>query len=185
MKLLVGLGNPGQKYEKTLHNIGFLLLDLVAKEAGIRWQASKPFQALVGEGEFAGQRVMLAKPQTYMNRSGSSVAALYRYYRVAAADLFVVHDDIDVAWGKIKLRAAVASGHGGHNGIRDILAHLGENAFHRIKVGVGRPDNVYMEVVDWVLSELNSQQVSQVEDIIFPEVKLRFLQAIQQGAKGT
>ncbi len=185
MKFLVGLGNPGQKYEKTLHNIGFLLLDAIADEAGIRWQTSKPFQALVGEGEFAGHRVMLAKPQTYMNRSGSSVAALCRYYRVSAADLFVVHDDIDLAWGKIKLRAAVPSGHGGHNGIRDILQHFGDSAFHRIKVGVGRPSNEHVDVVDWVLSELSSQQLTQVEKEIFPEVKMRFLQAIQQDAKST
>ncbi len=185
MKFLIGLGNPGQKYEKTLHNVGFLLLDLIAQEAGVRWQASKPFQAMMGEGTFAGHRVVLVKPQTFMNRSGSSVAAVCRYYRVAAADLFVVHDDIDVAWGKVKLRAAVASGHGGHNGIRDILQHWGESAFNRIKVGVGRPGNVHMDVVDWVLSELTTEQTSQLEELVFPEVKMRFLQAIQQAAKST
>lgn len=182
MKLLVGLGNPGLKYEKTLHNAGFLALDLLAEEAGIRWQNHKAFQSQVGEGTVAGHRVMLLKPQTYMNRSGGPVAAACRYYKVPMTDLFVFHDDIDIAWGKVKLRSA-SSGHGGHNGIRDLLLHLSEDHFHRIKIGVGRPSNVHMDVVDWVLSELTQGQLDEFAQQIFSEVKMRFSQALQQMEK--
>ncbi len=133
--LLVGLGNPGEKYTRNRHNIGFLAADEIAKEYG--FSAFKPqFQGLIAQGIIEGQKGYILKPQTYMNLSGQSVLAACQFYKIPLERVCVIHDDIDLEPGKIKLKQG--GGHGGHNGLRDIDARLGKN-YWRLRVGVGHP----------------------------------------------
>ncbi|MDH4099176.1 MAG: aminoacyl-tRNA hydrolase [Nitrospirota bacterium] len=137
MKIIAGLGNPGSRYADTRHNIGFLAVDRLAEAAGIKIRQNK-YLAEVGTGSWEGCRIMLLKPQTYMNLSGDSVKSALVANGAKASDLIVIHDDIDLAPGSIRIKEK--GGHGGHNGIRSIMAVLGTDEFIRIKIGVGRPD---------------------------------------------
>ena len=171
MKLLIGLGNPGPKYETTRHNAGFLMLDLIADSAGIGWGSSK-FDAVMGKGQFNGESVVLLKPQTFMNLSGRSVAKAARFFKVAVEDMIVFHDDIDMDYGKVKTRAG--GGHGGHNGIRSMIAELGSNNFHRMKLGVGRPTkDAPVGVSDWVLHPFTDAELLGLQKEMFDAVMLR------------
>jgi PTH1 family peptidyl-tRNA hydrolase len=134
--LIVGLGNPGEKYALTRHNAGFLALDFFADEQGLFFNTTK-WQALFSRSRYAGNPLLLVKPQTYMNRSGEAVASFADFYRISPAKILVVHDDLDLAPGKIKVVAR--GGAGGHNGIRSIISHLGTSDFARLKIGIGRP----------------------------------------------
>ncbi len=136
MKLIVGLGNPGDKYENTRHNVGFMVVQMLAEEAGIRLK-NKGHQGLYGTGRVDGREVTLLLPQTFMNLSGASTGSACRSLGLAPEDLIVVHDDIDQSFGSLKLKSG--GGHGGHNGIRNICQVLGHGDFLRVKVGVGRP----------------------------------------------
>ncbi|GAV19699.1 peptidyl-tRNA hydrolase, PTH1 family [Mariprofundus micogutta] len=149
MKLLVGLGNPGNKYEKTRHNIGFRFLDLLAKHEGLRFDAAPRFHAESATWETSAGRILLVKPQTFMNHSGDAVAALARYYQVDEQDIFVVYDDLDLPSGKLRIKKG--GGHGGHNGLRSINTHLPTADYVRIKIGIGRP--VHGDVSAWVLGK--------------------------------
>lgn len=134
----MGLGNPGRRYERTRHNVGFRVLDAVAAAAGLDFgDARRGVQALVAQGRYLGRPVILLKPMTYMNRSGEAVAPLLRFFRVDPADMLVVHDDLDVPFGRLKL--VRGGGAGGHNGVRSVAAVLGTRDFPRLKVGIGRP----------------------------------------------
>jgi peptidyl-tRNA hydrolase, PTH1 family len=133
--LLVGLGNPGREHRENRHNVGFMTIDRLASQADIDLGRVQN-KAIVGDGRLCGRRVLLVKPQTYMNRSGDAVGPLARYYRVAPEDVLVVYDDIDLQPGTIRLRER--GGSGGHNGMKSIIQHLGE-AFPRLRLGVGRP----------------------------------------------
>jgi PTH1 family peptidyl-tRNA hydrolase len=135
-KLIVGLGNPGPEYARTRHNIGFLCLAELAERHGLRLARGRS-HAETTTGQIAGQAVVLARPQTYMNESGRAVAALAAYYGVAPADLIVVYDDLDLPFGHLRLRAAGSAG--GHNGLRSIIAHLHRDEIARLRIGVGRP----------------------------------------------
>lgn len=147
MQLLVGLGNPGSKYEDTRHNIGFRFLDLLAKSEGLRFNAAPRFHAETATWERGGNRVMLVKPQTFMNNSGESVAALARYYQISTDNIIVVYDDLDLPSGKLRLKHG--GGHGGHNGLRSINQHLPDHNYIRVKIGIGRPANG--DITPWVL----------------------------------
>ncbi|TLS69057.1 aminoacyl-tRNA hydrolase [Mariprofundus erugo] len=147
MQLLVGLGNPGSKYEETRHNIGFRFLDLLAKSEGLRFAAAPRFHAETALWNRGDDRVMLVKPQTFMNNSGESVAALARYYQVSAEDVIVVYDDLDLPSGKLRLKHG--GGHGGHNGLRSINQHLSDSNYIRVKIGIGRPASG--DITPWVL----------------------------------
>lgn len=136
MKLIAGLGNPGSKYTETRHNVGFMVAEALAAEAGISLK-KKGHQGVYGVGRVAGQECTILLPQTYMNLSGASVGSAYKSLGLTPGDLIVVHDDIDLAFGTLKLR--VGGGHGGHNGIRSIREVLGSGDFIRLKIGVGRP----------------------------------------------
>ena len=136
MKVIVGLGNPGAQYENTPHSIGFEAVDAIAAAMGVAWQEKKQFSCLMARGTFAGQSVILAKPQTYMNLSGNSVAPLVKYNNATAADLLVIQDDIDLPVGRMRIRKTGSCG--GHNGIRNIISALGTTAFTRLKLGVGK-----------------------------------------------
>jgi PTH1 family peptidyl-tRNA hydrolase len=144
MQLLVGLGNPGDRYRDTRHNVGFRLLDRLAESQGLRFAAAPRFQAETAVWEPDGRRVLLVKPQSFMNNSGEAVAPLAHYYKVPVENVFVVCDDLDLPPGKTRLR------HGGHNGLKSLHQHLGSDAYARIKIGIGRP-LAGGDVTPWVL----------------------------------
>lgn len=149
MKMIVGLGNPGTKYQATKHNIGFITLDEIAH----RYQASfrkTQFEAEIAELFIGTEKVVLVKPLTFMNESGRSVHPFMQYYDVAIQDLLVIYDDLDLAVGSIRLREK--GGSGGHNGMKSLIAHLGTSVFPRIKIGIGRP-LARESVVHYVLSD--------------------------------
>ena len=146
--LVVGLGNPGQKYANTRHNMGFLTVDLLAEKAGVKLNKVK-FKSAYNILNFAGCKCLVMKPQTYMNLSGESVGAAARFYKIPPEHILVVSDDIDLPVGKLRLRAFGSAG--GHNGLNNIIQHLGSDRFPRIKVGVGSPKQAGYEVVDWVI----------------------------------
>ncbi|HEY5790781.1 MAG TPA: aminoacyl-tRNA hydrolase [Gammaproteobacteria bacterium] len=137
LALIVGLGNPGSGYAETRHNVGFWLLDRLARLAGAGFRPESRFHGDTCEASLAGHRVRLLRPSTYMNRSGQAVAALARFYRIPPEAVLVVHDDLDLPVGQVRLK--VGGGHGGHNGLRDIVAQLGSHDFVRLRIGIGHP----------------------------------------------
>jgi len=160
--LLVGLGNPGATYKGTRHNVGFEVIDVLATMESVTVR-TKDNKALVGSGEIAGTPVLLTKPQTYMNRSGASVAALMRAYRVPMERVVVVHDDMDVPIATLKLKKS--GGHGGHNGLRSLIDVCKTKSFARLKVGVGRPaEGVPVHV--HVLTPFDQEDRDKVDDVV-------------------
>ncbi|NPA93018.1 MAG: aminoacyl-tRNA hydrolase [Chloroflexi bacterium] len=145
--LIVGLGNPGREYAKTRHNAGFLLLDHLAEQLGFRFRRMQ-FKALVADGRYQGRKIILAKPQTYMNLSGRAVRPLMRFYQIPPEQLLVAYDDLDLPLGTLRLRPK--GGHGGHKGMRSIIEHLGTQEFPRLRLGIGRPPG-RMDAADYVL----------------------------------
>ncbi|XP_022954859.1 peptidyl-tRNA hydrolase, chloroplastic-like isoform X2 [Cucurbita moschata] len=140
--LIVGLGNPGKKYERTRHNVGFEMVDAVAVVEGIS-MSSASFKALIGKGFIGDVPVMLAKPQTFMNASGESVGAIVSYYKIPLKQVLVIFDDLDLPFAK--LRMLPKGGHGGHNGMRSIIDHLkGSRDFPRLRIGIGRPPKLWI-----------------------------------------
>ena len=136
MKIIAGLGNPGDPYRMTRHNMGFLVLDALADDAGIAVQKKK-FEALVGDGRIGGRRVLLVKPQTFMNLSGLSIRQVIDFYQKTAEDLIIVHDDLDLPFGAVRIK--VGGGDGGHKGIRSVMDHLGGGGFTRVRLGIDKP----------------------------------------------
>jgi PTH1 family peptidyl-tRNA hydrolase len=160
MKIIVGLGNPTREYEGTRHNVGFSVIHRISDEYDIPVETKK-HKALIGKGIIEGEKVILAKPQTYMNLSGESVRELLDYYKCDNSDLIVIYDDISLDVGRIRLRAKGSAG--GHNGIKNIIAHLGTDVFDRIKVGVGeKPKN--MDLVDYVLGRFSKDELESIRD---------------------
>ena len=155
MYIIAGLGNPGKEYENTRHNIGFDVIDRLAEEENIAVMESK-HKALIGKGYVAGQKVILAKPQTFMNLSGESIREIVDYYKVDdTAELIVISDDISLDVGQIRIRKKGSAG--GHNGIKNIIANLGTDRFMRVKVGVGeKPKN--WDLADYVLSPFTKDE---------------------------
>ena len=152
-KLIVGLGNPGSKYLWTRHNAGFMVLDELSRRAGLPI-ARKTFSALYGEGNYWGERLLLLKPQTYMNLSGRSVNPALHFHRLSLQDLIVIHDDLDIPFGRVKLKEG--GGHAGHNGLRSLMQELGGGQFTRIRIGVGRP--LHGDAADYVLSPFSRDE---------------------------
>ncbi len=167
MKLFVGLGNPGAKYEDTRHNIGFRVVDELAKTLNIPLKQEK-FKGVFGFETIGGEKVFLLKPLTYMNLSGESVRPLMDFYKISIEDLVVIYDDLDIPPGKVRLRQK--GGHGGHNGIKSLLAHLGSEHFKRIRIGVGRPDPG-VAVANHVLGEFRPDERDEVEASVTHAVK--------------
>lgn len=155
IKLIVGLGNPGRQYEKTRHNAGFLFLDRLASESKCDWLRESRFDGLLAEMKGADSKVVLLKPNTFMNRSGLSVGKVARYYKLTPEEILVIHDELDFDIGVVKLKKN--GGHAGHNGLRDIIAHLGSSEFYRLRIGIGRPP-VDKVVADYVLSNPSKQE---------------------------
>lgn len=161
IRLVVGLGNPGQQYEKTRHNAGFTFLDTVADSYSANWQKSVQFQGEIATIVSAGNKIVLLKPMTYMNRSGASVAAVLRYYKIQPDEMLVAHDELDLPEATIRLKKD--GGHAGHNGLRDIIAQTGTKDFFRLRIGIGRPVIPAMAVADYVLSRPTKQTSEQLE----------------------
>lgn len=159
--ILVGLGNPGKEYEKTRHNIGFMALDFVSKKLNIDFSTQK-FKSSYGLGNFGNKKVILLKPQTFMNLSGQAVVLLMAFYKVAPENVILVYDDISLPVGKIRIRKQ--GSHGGHNGVKNIVALSGSQSFPRIKVGVGEKPNENWDLADWVLSKFSSDEMNLIEN---------------------
>ena len=151
--LIVGLGNPGREYEKTRHNAGFRAIDILADSLGCKIDKMK-FQGLYTRVNYKGKKLLLLKPQTYMNLSGRSVLQLSAYFNVPPARIIVMYDDISLVPGRLRVRADGSAG--GHNGIKSIIAEVGSQAFPRVKIGVGAKPHPEMELADWVLSTFSA-----------------------------
>ena len=162
MKIIAGLGNPGAEYAHTKHNVGFMLVDALAEELGIdAWR--EKFNALVAEGRIGAEKVLLVKPLTYMNESGRALAPLLDWYKLAPEELIVVHDDMDIAVGTIRLRRKGSAG--GHNGIKSLLAHIGSQEFSRVRIGIGHPLPGWT-VVRHVLAPFSAEDGPKVHEAI-------------------
>ena len=148
--LVVGLGNPGSKYENTRHNMGFMAVDLLAESVNMPFNKVR-FKAATGTCELGGEKVLVMKPQTYMNLSGEAVGEAARFYKIPPEHVLVISDDISLAAGKLRIRASGSAG--GHNGLKNIIQHLGTDKFPRIKVGVGSPQQAGFDVIDWVIGK--------------------------------
>lgn len=161
MKVIVGLGNPGKKYENTRHNMGFIALDLLAEKHGIKVDRLK-FKSLVGEGRIADQRVLLVKPQTYMNLSGEAVREALAYYKVQPEDLIVIYDDIDIPTGTIRLRKKGSAGT--HNGMKNVIYQIQSDDFPRIRVGIGSNGNI--DLIDYVTGGVTKEEKKLLEEAL-------------------
>ena len=148
MKLIVGLGNPGQQYEQTRHNVGFRVVDMVAKTLGWKWSEQRN-RAILASGTLGPEKVVLVKPITFMNNSGEAVSALAHWYKVQPEDVLVVYDELDLPVGRVRLKSNGSAG--GHNGIDNIIRHLHTNNVPRLRIGIGRPTNTHVETVSYVL----------------------------------
>jgi len=162
VKLIVGLGNPGKEYELTRHNVGFQTIDRISERWRIPLTKTK-FQGLYGQGTVKGQKVMLLKPLTYMNRSGEAIAPVIRYFKIPLENFVVIYDDLDLPTGKIRLRLKGSSG--GHNGIKSIIEQLGTQEFKRIRIGIDRPE-ANTSVVDHVLGTYAAEEKELIDHAI-------------------
>ncbi len=170
IKMIVGLGNPGPRYAQNRHNVGFQIVDELAAQHGLSFD-KRQFKALIASGRIDGQRVLLVKPQTYMNLSGEAVQPLVSYYKIELEDLMVVFDDMDLPVGVIRLRPF--GGAGGHNGMKSIINRLGSNRFPRLRVGIGRPPG-RMDPAAYVLQDFSAD-----EESLMVQVRDRAVQALE------
>lgn len=154
--LIVFLGNPGPKYECTRHNAGFMTADAMAKKLGVSINKLR-FKALTASADIGGEKVLLMKPQTFMNLSGEAVGEAARFYKVPPEHVIVVSDEVSLPLGKLRVRPKGSAG--GHNGLKSIIAHLGSDAFPRIRLGVGTPPHPDYDMADWVLSVFRNQDL--------------------------
>lgn len=164
LAIIVGLGNPGNQYLKTRHNAGFLVLDRFAAEIVVDWSIEKRFKSMVARGSVGDRKVLLAKPQTFMNASGDAVAAIVRYFQVPLVSLMVVVDDADLKIGTLRLRPG--GGSGGHHGLESIASQLGgRQDFPRLRIGIGRTDANHREITGHVLGEFARDEWPRMERV--------------------
>lgn len=163
MYLIAGLGNPGLKYKKTKHNVGFMFIDELSKELSVKVDRSK-FSALVAEVNICGEKCLLMKPQTFMNNSGEAVAQAANFYKIPPENVLVIFDDISLAPGNLRIRRRGSSG--GHNGIKSIIEHLKSEDFPRIKLGIGSKPSDDYALADYVLSKIDKKSKEQLESSI-------------------
>ena len=168
IKLFVGLGNPGPEYEATRHNAGFWWIDALARELKVNLVPERAYHGLMARTSIAGHSVWLLQPQTFMNLSGKSVAALARFFKIQPDEILVAHDELDFEPGVVKLKRG--GSHGGHNGLRDIHAQLGSSDYWRLRIGIGHP-GVKSEVIHWVLKKPAPDQRTLIEDSITHALK--------------
>lgn len=163
IQLVVGLGNPGDKYDKTRHNAGFWFVDEMARRFGVSFRTEIKFQGMVATIHFEGRDIRLLKPNTFMNHSGRSVSALAKFYKIPRENILVAHDELDLDPGVVKLKAS--GGHGGHNGLRDIIAAMGGRDFWRLRIGVGHPGDK-SQVVDYVLKQASKSDQQHINNAL-------------------
>jgi PTH1 family peptidyl-tRNA hydrolase len=162
MYVIVGLGNPGDRYAATKHNIGFITIDYLAEQHSIKMNKIK-HKAIIGEGTIGGEKILFVKPQTFMNLSGQSVMDIIKFYKVPMSNLIVIYDDIDLPVGKVRIRPNGSSGT--HNGMRNIIYLLNNQEFPRVRIGVGKqPD--YMDLADYVMTKFNGEEKPLMEEAI-------------------
>ena len=176
IKLFVGLGNPGTEYESTRHNVGFWWVDALARELKLSLSMDRGYHGLVARTSLHGQTIWLLEPQTFMNLSGKSVAALARFFKIAPEEILVIHDELDITPGQAKLK--FGGSHAGHNGLRDIHAQLGTDDYWRLRLGIGHP-GVKSEVVNWVLKKPAPEHRTAIEECITRTLKA--LPALMSG----
>ncbi|MCY6371974.1 aminoacyl-tRNA hydrolase [Clostridium ganghwense] len=171
MFLIVGLGNPGKEYEHTRHNVGFDIIDLIGEKYNID-VSRKKFKGMYGDGKIAGERVLILKPATYMNLSGESVKEVINFYKIPNDNIIVLYDDISLEVGRLRIRPKGSAG--GHNGIKNIIAHLGSDVFPRVKIGVGQP--LGENLVSHVLGKFSKEERENLEKSF--EVAAKSVEAI-------
>lgn len=164
MFLIVGLGNPGRQYEDTRHNVGFMVVNAIASMYNLTLSGKPKYKAEIAEGEIAGHKVILCKPQTFMNLSGESVACVATFYKVPPENIIVIHDEIEI--NNAVIRHKVGGGHAGHNGLKSLESSLGTRNFQRIRLGVGRPDDSRYDISDYVLGRFTNDQFAGIASCI-------------------
>ena len=169
VKLIVGLGNPGKQYEQTRHNAGFWFVEEVARQFNVQFRPETKFLGDVARVQSNGMEFWLLKPATFMNRSGQSIQALAKFYKISVAEILVVHDELDLSPGVAKLKKT--GGHGGHNGLRDTIAALSSKDFLRLRLGIGHPGERNL-VVDFVLKSPSKTEYSMIDDAIYRATKI-------------
>ena len=165
MFAIIGLGNPGQKYQRTRHNIGFRVVDALHDNSAVGAQFLEKFGCLYAKEDIQGQTALLIKPQKFMNLSGQTAQPLISFFKIKPQDIIVVHDDLDLPLGRIRIRRSGSSG--GHNGVQDLINVFGASDFYRVRIGIGRPqpeDSV--DIVSWVLHEFRSEERAIVDEIV-------------------
>jgi PTH1 family peptidyl-tRNA hydrolase len=181
-QLVVGLGNPEPKYDKTRHNIGFEAVDALAQAWQISWSENRRFQSFLGEGRSPNSdKVRLLKPLTYMNRSGQAIRAAVDWYKVPPESVFVIYDDMDLPIGRMRLRLSGSAG--GHNGMKSAIAHLGTQNFPRLRIGIGKSDGS-KDTVSHVLGKFSPEEakiISEVLQLVVDAVELGFKQGIEKS----
>jgi PTH1 family peptidyl-tRNA hydrolase len=178
MKLVVGLGNPGREYEHTRHNIGFRVVDKLAAQEGWKWNERRN-RSILASGTIGPEKVVLAKPITYMNLSGEAVAELARWYKIQPADMLIVYDELDLPVGRVRLRPVGSAA--GHNGMRSIIQHLHTDAIPRLRVGIGHPINTRIQGRDHVLGVPSTDEtilIARAEDRAIEAIRLLIAQGI-------
>lgn len=178
MYAILGIGNPGKKYEGTRHNIGFIALDYMGAHYNIKINKIK-FKALIGEGTIAGEKVVLVKPQTYVNLSGESLREVCAFYKIPPENVIIIHDDVSLDVGKIRIRTKGSDG--GHNGIKSIIYQLKSDGFTRIKMGVGAAPEHY-DLADWVLGKFSKEDISHMSKAVDAIVEETIPMIIKDGA---
>ena len=163
LRLIVGLGNPGAEYTETRHNAGFWFCERLARELGVSFSRESRYHGLVAKCRLAGTDFWLLQPQTFMNRSGQSVQALAHFYRIAPAEMLVVHDELDIPPGQLRLK--FGGGLGGHNGLKDITSHLGTQDYWRLRIGIGHPGD-RNDVVNYVLKPPRKEEAGEIDAAI-------------------
>jgi len=164
IQLIVGLGNPGSEYEPTRHNAGFWFVDELARHCRQEFRAESRFHSEVARCQLAGSECRLQKPLTFMNNSGQAVGALMRFFKLPVEQILVVHDELDLSPGTVRLKKG--GGHGGHNGLRDLISHLGSKDFYRLRIGIGHPGH-RDQVVDYVLKKPSGSDRRLIEDALY------------------
>lgn len=167
IRLIIGLGNPGAKYETTRHNAGFWLADNIANDLGTSFNQDKNFFADVAKAHYNNQAIIIAKPNTFMNRSGQAAGALMHFYKLKPEEILVLHDELDLMPGQAKIK--LGGGHAGHNGLRDIQSKISSPNFWRIRIGIGHPRNFGLEqpVASFVLNQPQKSEFDLIDDVIY------------------
>lgn len=164
MPIIVGLGNPGKKYATTRHNIGFRVVDALSQKKKLNFTSSSFQGDVAHDGAAPDERLYLLKPSTFMNLSGESVVAMTQFYKIPLTEILVIHDDLDLPFGRLRLVRTGSAG--GHNGIKSLIDHLGTKDFPRLKIGIGRPKTIQQEVVDYVLQKFTPEEETHLADLI-------------------